>query len=472
MNNIIVDIYCRVSTAEQNENGYSIGEQEERLRAYCAAHGWIINDVLVDGGFSGASLNRPAIQKVIADAEKHLINKIVVYKLDRISRSQKDTLFLIEEVFLKNKVDFVSMTETLDTSTPFGLAMIGILSVFAQLERETIKERMMLGRDAHVRSGKFHGNGNEVIGYNYTNGVLTQNEYDATVVRQIYHDYANGKSQNEIMRDLNRMNWRGHNWTGAKVNRIISQPLYIGLQRWKGETYVVEDCPCIITPELYEAVQKEKARRSGSRPQTTSHASLLGGMIWCGRCGKRYHAVRCAWNGHRYFRYYCYSAQTKKQGLADDNCHNRGWGEDELNCIVINRINQLKVSLDNSAELVAERENVMADELKALSNRLKVLDSQNEKLVELFSLGVIDAATISKRVEAVKRERESIEAKIEDIKKPASSLSIDDVRNKLTTFADLVDTGDTEALKPIIHQLIKSITLTDDNVSIVWNFEA
>ncbi|MEH7533560.1 MULTISPECIES: recombinase family protein [Bacillus cereus group] len=117
-------IYIRVSTQDQVEN-YSIEVQRERIRAYYKAKGWDIYDEYIDGGYSGSNLDRPDIKRLLNDLKK--IDVVTVYKLDRLSRSQRDTLELIEEHFLKNNVDFVSITETLDTSTPFGKAMIGIL---------------------------------------------------------------------------------------------------------------------------------------------------------------------------------------------------------------------------------------------------------------------------------------------------------------------------------------------------------
>ena len=136
-------IYIRVSTLEQAQEGYSIGAQKERLLAYCKAHGWGVADFYIDGGYSGSNLNRPGIQKLIAEVAS--FDLVLVLKLDRLSRSQRDTLHLIEDIFLPNNVDFISMSESFDTSTPFGRAMIGILSVFAQLEREQIKERLSWG---------------------------------------------------------------------------------------------------------------------------------------------------------------------------------------------------------------------------------------------------------------------------------------------------------------------------------------
>ena len=147
-----VAIYVRVSTDIQVD-GYSIDEQIERLEKYCQARDWIIYDKYIDPGFSGSNINRPAMLKMITDIRDNKIDLVLVYKLDRLSRSQKDTLYLIEEEFLPNSVDFISMTENFDTSTPFGKAMIGILSVFAQLERENIKTRLAMGHVGRAKAG-------------------------------------------------------------------------------------------------------------------------------------------------------------------------------------------------------------------------------------------------------------------------------------------------------------------------------
>ena len=150
--------------------------------------GWEIVETFVDPGFSGGDTDRPGLKAMIKTVETSDIDKVVVYKLDRLSRSQKDTLFLIEDVFLKNNTDFVSMNENFDTSTPFGRAMIGILAVFAQLEREQIKERMSMGKEARAKEGKWHGGATEPIGYDYdpVTELLNVNEYEAMQVKELF----------------------------------------------------------------------------------------------------------------------------------------------------------------------------------------------------------------------------------------------------------------------------------------------
>ena len=104
-----IAIYVRVSTQEQAEHGYSIDEQIERCQQYAAAYHWEVYRVYTDAGYSGANMQRPALQEMICDIRKY--KKVLVWKLDRLSRSQKDTLYLIEDIFLKNGVEFVSMNE-------------------------------------------------------------------------------------------------------------------------------------------------------------------------------------------------------------------------------------------------------------------------------------------------------------------------------------------------------------------------
>ncbi|MTO64834.1 recombinase family protein, partial [Turicibacter sanguinis] len=182
-----VAIYARVSTEQQVDN-YSIDFQKERTKAFCASKGWDNITEYIDGGFSGSNTQRPALQKLIKDIDKRLIDVVIVYRLDRLSRSQRDTLFLIEELFLPNNVEFISLNETIDTSTPFGRAMIGILSVFAQLERETINERMRFGRYKRVKDNGYYGGGlAEPLGYRIKeHGILEINEEEAEIVKVIY----------------------------------------------------------------------------------------------------------------------------------------------------------------------------------------------------------------------------------------------------------------------------------------------
>lgn len=141
MNNLNAFGYVRVSTEEQAREGISIEAQEERIGAYAKAKGWSLVDIIKDAGYSGKNLSRPGAKNMIGFCRKAEVDVVIVYKVDRLTRKQKDLWYLLEEVFEANHVGFVSVTETFDTTTAAGKAFLGMLGVFAQLERDLVSER-------------------------------------------------------------------------------------------------------------------------------------------------------------------------------------------------------------------------------------------------------------------------------------------------------------------------------------------
>lgn len=222
-------LYIRVSTDFQKEEGYSIEFQEEKLRAYCKATDFNVGDVFIDPAYSGSNTDRPALQSLIERIND--FDAVIVYKLDRLSRSQKDTLYLIEDVFIPNNVAFISISESFDTSTPFGRAMIGILSVFAQLERENIKERMLSGRIQRAKEGLHNGQANTPIGYRYVDGKLIVDEYERQQILDVCDLYLKGLGAAAIIEEMKKRGYRTNYglWKNrATVNTVLFNPVYRG----------------------------------------------------------------------------------------------------------------------------------------------------------------------------------------------------------------------------------------------------
>lgn len=258
MPKIKVGIYIRVSTQEQANEGYSIDAQTDRLTSYCKSRDWKIYNTYIDGGFSGSNTNRPALHQLMQDIQDKKLNCVLVYKLDRLSRSQKDTLYLIEDVFLKNKIDFVSLNENFDTSSPFGRAMIGILSVFAQLEREQIKERSLMGRIERAKNGLWHGGGFEPFGYNYINGQLIVNEYEATIVQDAFDLFLQKLPIHRINRIISEK--YGKEFHETVLRSILSTRLYTGKISYLGGIYDGQH-QAIITEDTFKAAETLLAYR-------------------------------------------------------------------------------------------------------------------------------------------------------------------------------------------------------------------
>lgn len=286
-----VAVYIRVSTLSQLEEGYSIEEQKAKLESYCNIKDWSVYKIYTDGGFSGSNTERPALEQLIRDAERKKFDTVLVYKLDRLSRSQKDTLFLIEDVFIKNGIEFLSLQENFDTSTPFGKAMIGLLSVFAQLEREQIKERMQLGKLGRAKAGKSMMWARTSYGYDYQKetGSLTINPAQSLVVKYIFERYLAGRSITKLRDDLNEKYPKEISWNYRAVRGILSNPVYCGYNQYKGQLFPGEHEP-IISEDVYKRTQEElkirqrtAAEKTNPRPFQAKY--MLSGLAQCGYCG-------------------------------------------------------------------------------------------------------------------------------------------------------------------------------------------
>ena len=271
-----VACYVRVSTDAQAEQGYSIPDQTAKLQAFCTVKGWDNIKFYTDPGFSGSNLNRPAIQELIADAKAGTLKAVVVFKLDRLSRSQKDTLYLIEDVFLPNDVDFVSISEALDTTTPYGRAMIGILSVFAQLERENIYMRTRIGMVGRVSAGYWPGGGNVPFGYDYNPSVNTLvPNADAPKVPQVFDLYLQGYSCQKIADMLGLCN-------DLLVRNILRRRTYCGFINYKGKEYQGIHEP-LIDEKTFALVAIEIERRGKDNLAVSGDNKyhLLTGLVFC-----------------------------------------------------------------------------------------------------------------------------------------------------------------------------------------------
>lgn len=377
-----VAIYIRVSTARQDIEGYSIPLQKERLIAYCKAKGWVVAGVFIDPGHSGSSLDRPDMLRLIDGVESGRFDVVLVYKLDRLSRSQKDTLYLIEDVFMANEVDFVSMQESFDTTTIYGRAMVGILSVFAQMERETIAERTLMGRAGRAEEGFWHGGGTDPIGYDYIDGALVINEEEAAQVREVYGLYASGYSVTEITRRMEGRKTKHGGWSHTStVGNVLDNPLYAGTIHFDGVSKKGRHIPIVDR----EVDRKVKARRSRLQRVEASEDSayLLTGLIYCSCCGARYFPHKRP-NGT--VVYSCHSrAKKNKKMVKDPNCTAPHIPLDKLDAMVEAEVLALAADPSQADEIAKKR---AADEGDSpagnISEEVRRLDAEIGRLMDLL----------------------------------------------------------------------------------------
>lgn len=473
-------IYIRVSTQEQADEGYSIGAQTERLTAYCLAKGWTVYQAYTDGGFSGSNTDRPALDKLIRDVKRKRVDIVLVYKLDRLSRSQKDTLYLIEDVFLKYGVGFVSMNENFDTSTPFGRAMIGILSVFAQLEREQIKERMAMGRSERAKAGLYHGGGEIPIGYDYIDGQLVVNEYEAMQIRKMYELFLDGLSYYEIRKYLNdRYTTKSGSWTStSSVSRSLKQVLYTGKIEHKGAVHDGQH-EAIIPPETFAAAQeriKEIRNRPLSRSLQASRKKpnyLLTGMVYCGHCGARYfsHQSVYVYKDKREPKhwYKCYSRHGSPYYMVRDAaCKNKNYRLEILDQMILDEIKKLSYDATYLTRLTDKHEPDNA--IPILQNRIAEIEKQISRVMDFYQLGNSAFAQVKDRIQSLADERDKLIQEIERYEEKEKPLTVDETITLLDGALDVIANGTLDEKRVLVTALINKIVIDGDDVTIHWAF--
>lgn len=477
-----VGLYIRVSTQEQAKEGYSIGEQEERLKNYCKAMLWDIYKIYVDPGYSGGDTDRPGLQDMIKDVEDGNLEKVVVYKLDRLSRSQKDTLYLIEDVFLKNNTDFVSMTENFDTSTSFGRAMIGILAVFAQLEREKIKERMSMGKEARAKLGKWNG-GTEPIGYDYNiaDDMLYVNEYEQIQLKELRELFLSGtplRAIDTLFREKGYKHKHGA-WDPKAMRRVLRSKIYLGYLNYLGEWYKGDHEVTLDEETHYKLVKlldarAEQFKLTGIKPgaQTT----FLGGLLYCKQCSAKYTKnTGKKWKGNPAPIYYtCYSRSKKvKKMIKDPNCKNKNWKMDELNNIVFDEIKKLAMDPEYLHSLRAEKKS-SSDESKnkidIIEHEIEKIDEQISRFMDLYGIGKFTIDQVSSKVDPLNESRRNLQKELDSLNASAGRISEEEALEILATFEEELEIGDFDAIRRIIEQLIYYIELDNDDVYIHWKF--
>ena len=461
----MIALYSRVSTLEQSLNGYSLTEQQERLTAYCKSRGWTGYKHFTDAGYSGGNINRPAMQDMIAAIKDGTISRVVVYKLDRLSRSQKDTLELLEDLFLPHGVDFISMCENFDTGSAFGKAMVGMFSVFAQLEREQIKERTSLGREARAKEGRWHGSGVVPIGYDYIDGELQVNEYEAMIIREAYKLYQKGHTYAEIAKLLNSkgMCHRYGNWSLQAVSRLFKNPIYSGCVTFNGKEYPGSH-EAIIDPDTFNAVF-EKAKNKHQYHRTPVLDAHLTGKIWCARCGARYtHTSTRSRNGTRISYYSCYSRAKVNRGLIKNtDCRNKIHRSDALDQVIFDELRNLDLGDVKKYRKTVEK----TDATAMLHKELTKLEKQRSKLIDLYSIGDFSVDELQSKIEPLNERIQSIQSELTG----GRCRSIAEIESTINTIGDILDSGDHVAIRGIIDLLIDHIDIDGDDITIFWDFD-
>jgi site-specific DNA recombinase len=352
--------YTRKSTEEGLEQEFnSLHAQRESAEAYIKSQkqaGWVcLPEHYDDGGFTGGNMDRPALKRLLTDIDKGLVDSVITYKVDRLSRSLLD-FARIMETFEKQQVAFVSITQQFNTATSMGRLVLNVLLSFAQFEREIISERTRDKIAAARRKGKWVG-GHPLLGYDVQNSKLVINEEEAVKVRAIFELYLKHQGMIPVVQELEKLGWLTKRWqtrkghcrggqpfTKSSLHHLLTNPVYLGKVKHKKEVHPGEH-PAIIPVDIWQQVQNLLGHQSpGTTERTESHA-LLKGILRCTPCGFAMTPSFAAKNGGQRYRFYaCVNALKRGRHV----CPSRYLPALEIERLVVEQIRQIVTNRQSS----------------------------------------------------------------------------------------------------------------------------
>ncbi|HLR79174.1 MAG TPA: recombinase family protein [Bacillota bacterium] len=482
-----VALYCRVSTEEQANEGYSISAQLQVLRQYTQLYGWEIAEEYIDEGRSGKNVKgRPAMRKLVEDVEKDKFQAVIVWKISRLSRNMLDTLKLLDK-FEKYRVKFISYSENFDTSTPIGRLVLQLMASIAEMERNTLAENVKLGMKQRALEG--YWNGGIVFGYDHSDKKkLVINHKEAEVVKMIFNMYANGKGLRAISNHLNKAGYKTKRDRYFSINgvaQILDNPVYNGKIRWlqfenwdtqrrKGKNpnpiRVEGKHEAIISDELWSIVQARRKSRSFKQRQS-NEPFLLSGLLRCPDCGKGMVpsiTTRRNKDGEkRKYRYYVCGDFHNKGSVA---CRSNSVKAYDAEDLVIKRIEtflskkKLYKTLQDLNLQSVNAHSKLNQELEDIEKCLSEIKSIENRYLEAFEKNTLPTQILQDRLQEMSLEKEELEQKKNEI---AIQLSSNDskviqpelIETLLERFLSIYTKTSRENKKQLLQHLIKQITI-------------
>jgi site-specific DNA recombinase len=381
-------IYTRKSTDEGLDQEFnSLDAQREAGEAYIASQrgeGWeCLRERYDDGGYTGGNMDRPALQRLMKDIEDGRVDCIVVYKVDRLSRSLLDFARIIGALE-KHGVTFVSVTQQFNTTSSMGRLTLNILLSFAQFEREIIGERTRDKIAAARRKGKWTG-GIPMLGYDIApeGGKLLVNEDEAAQVRGIFELYLERQSLIETVKELDARGWHNKRWTTRKgherggnpftknsLYKVLTNVIYLGKTTYKDEVHEGEH-PAIVDADIFRRVQRLLARNgtTGGKHVRNRFGALLKGLLHCVPCGLAMTHTHTKKGNKRYRYYVCVGAQ--KRGWH--TCPSKSIPAQEIEDFVVDQVR----CIGRDEGLLAE---VLEETQTRGQKRIKELEAEKRRL--------------------------------------------------------------------------------------------
>lgn len=443
--------YMRVSTEKQAEEGNGLESQKRDIENYCRRNELIVTDWYIDDGYTGANMNRPELQRLISDCGKKKVKCVVAFKLDRISRSMIDGLYMIERIFQPNNVIFKCVHDSVSYNSPMEQAYTQMMAVFAQLDKNTMMLRMRGGMLERVKQGYWMGGGNLPYCYSYSKerGVLIPIPERAEQARKALELFISGYSDVKIKEICG--------FKGERiVYNVLTSVINIGMIPYKGEVYQGKHEPIFDKDKFNLGLELRKSRRS-AKACCKTEPNLLTGLCYCGVCGcaMRYQK----WTNGKH-KIYCMSRNKSMSYLPNynANCNNSLEWADYIEKQVEEEI--LKISLDLSSYKPKEKET----KLEIMQSQLEKEQTKLKRLYGLYADGNDTVLSMIKELEAqIKEMKANIAA---ESKNTANMQKTEFVYENIKKLADVWDNIDKKQKNMILKSIIKKIVIVNGNIEI------
>ncbi|MBS0264146.1 MAG: recombinase family protein [Planctomycetes bacterium] len=487
-------IYTRKSTDEGLDREFnSLDAQRESGEAYIksqAQEGWVcLPEHYNDGGFTGGNMERPALRRLLADIDAGRIDIVIVYKVDRLSRSLMDFAKMME-TFDRHNVSFVSVTQQFNTTHSMGRLTLNILLSFAQFEREIISERTRDKIAAARRKGKWSG-GHPILGYDVVDRKLVINKAEASRVRQIFEMYLEFQALIPTIAELDRRGWKTKRWTIRKggerggrpfdrgrLHVFLTNVAYVGKVRYKDEVHEGEH-QGIVDPDVFERVQAllRRNHRTGGAEARNQFGALLKGILRCVACNCSMTPAHTKKGESRRYRYYvCLQAQ--KRGWK--NCPSQSVPAAEIEQFVVDQIRCIGrdpgLVAATLAQTRTEAERRIVELEREADGHERDLERYHAEIRGLVAEPGVGSSRISSRLADLQERIRLAEQRATEIGSEVDGLrrhmiDEDDVAQALAAFDPVWDSLTLREQSRLLHLLIERVDYDGrtDDISITFH---
>lgn len=391
-------IYIRVSTFDQAREGFSLGEQEERLKEFCKFKRYNIYKVYQDAGISAKNDKRPAYQEMIEDVKKGNINVIVALKLDRLTRSVYDIEKLMK--FVNDyECDIDCMADESNTTTSNGRMVMRIMTSVSQNEIEKCSERTKFGMAGAIKNG--HIPNRTGLGFKRENKKLVPDPLTKDIIVRIFDLYLEGKSHQAIANIYNKEKVLGKtNWYDSTIQKILSNELYKGDyvngKRTKHPTYYENVIEPIVSKEKWESCQYQKLRNARHYERTATY--LFTNKLKCSKCGNFLggHATTKT-NGKKYYYYKCNTCKTYFNEIDI---------EKELKAFMLELAKQDDLINNYYTPFIKSK---LEDKTEDYKKEIKDLDKQLDRIKTAYIKGVVKLEDFDKEIKHIEYQKSDLE---------------------------------------------------------------